>query len=36
MTENNVPREGTGVVVYRVADGAVIEGFDIPSASLVR
>jgi hypothetical protein len=35
MTENDVPRQGSSVVVYRVADGAVIEGFDIPSAALV-
>jgi hypothetical protein len=35
MTGDNVPRQDDSVVVYRLADGAVIEGFDIPSASLL-
>jgi hypothetical protein len=34
MTVDDMPRQGSSVVVYRVADGAVVEGFDIPSASL--
>jgi len=34
MTMNGVRRAGSTVVVYRVADGVVVEGFDIPSASV--
>lgn len=34
MTIDGVQRKGSSVVVYRVLDGAVIEGFDIPSASI--
>ena len=34
MTVDGVHREGSGVMVYRVADGAVTEVFDIPSASI--
>jgi hypothetical protein len=35
MTTDDTLRQGSSVIVYRVAHGAVIEGFDIPSASLV-
>jgi uncharacterized protein len=34
MTIDGVLREGSSVVVYRIANGTVIEGFDIPSASI--
>jgi hypothetical protein len=34
MTIDDIPHQGSSVLVYRVANGAVVEGFDIPSASL--
>jgi hypothetical protein len=35
MTIGDVRHQGSSVVVYRLADGVIIEGFDIPSASLL-
>ena len=34
MTIGDVRHQGNSVVVYRLADGGIIEGFDIPSTSL--
>jgi ketosteroid isomerase-like protein len=34
MTIDGVHHEGSSVIVYRIADGRVVEGFDIPSASI--
>jgi hypothetical protein len=34
MTIGDVRHHGSSVVVYRLADGVIIEGFDIPSLSL--
>jgi hypothetical protein len=34
MTIDGTHRKGSAVVVYRLADGRVTEGFDIPSASI--
>jgi uncharacterized protein len=34
MSIGGTPRTGSSVVVYRLADGLVVEGFDIPSRSL--
>jgi uncharacterized protein len=33
MTIGDVRHQGRSVVVYRLADGVIIQGFDIPSAS---
>jgi uncharacterized protein len=35
MTIGDVRHQGSSVVVYRLADGVIIEGFDIPSLSLL-
>ena len=34
MSIDGVPRSGDGVVVYRVADGLIVEAFDVPSTAL--
>ena len=34
MTIDGVHHAGSSVIVYRVAGGMVVEGFDIPSASI--
>ena len=34
MTLDGVHHAGSSVIVYRVAGGVVVEGFDIPSASI--
>jgi len=34
MTIGDEHHAGASVVVYRIADGTVVEGFDIPSASI--
>jgi uncharacterized protein len=34
MTIDDVRHAGSSVVVYRLMDGGIVEGFDIPSASL--
>ena len=34
MAIDGIHHAGSSVVVYRVADGMVVEGFDIPSASI--
>ena len=34
MTIEGVEHSGSSVIVYRVAGGKVVEGFDIPSASI--
>jgi hypothetical protein len=34
MTIDGVEHSGSSVIVYRLADGKVVEGFDIPSASI--
>ncbi len=34
MTMDGVHHEGSSAVVYRLADGVVVEGFDIPSATI--
>jgi hypothetical protein len=34
MVIDGVQHAGSSVIVYRVADGMVVEGFDIPSASI--
>jgi hypothetical protein len=35
MTIGDVRHQGSSVVVYRLADGVIVEGFDIPSLSLL-
>ena len=35
MTIGDIRHQGSSVVVYRLADGVIIEGFDIPSLSLL-
>lgn len=34
MAIGDVHHRGSSVVVYRLADGLIVEGFDIPSASI--
>ena len=34
MTIGDDRHQGSSVVVYRLADGVIVEGFDIPSASV--